>query len=105
MHNHGVQHQPAHAEVGLPCSSGMLVCPEARLTPPQTIKLPGNDRKDLAGRTLWSQGFFSLRHGDQSQTMHRDTLPEGGKEEEENVEKSAASNQSSFKTASMWTDE
>lgn len=36
----------------------MLVCLEARLIAPQTIELPGKDRKDLAVTTLWSQPGF-----------------------------------------------
>lgn len=81
----------------------MLVCPQDRLKAPQTIELPGKDRKDLAVKTLWSQGFCGLRHGGPRQTMLSDRFPGGGKKEEEannEKEKAAVSNQMFFQGSS-----
>lgn len=81
----------------------MLVCPPDRLKAPQTIELPGKDRKDLAVKTLWSQGFCGLRHGGPRQTMLSDRFPGGEKKEEEannEKEKAAVSNQMFFQGSS-----
>lgn len=93
--------------MGLPCPSGILVFWEARLITPQTNELPGKDRKDLAARRLWSQGFYGLRYSGPGQTMHSDRYPKSEKRKKRIMNRRSQLPQTkcSFKTAGMRRDD